>query len=305
MPTKKDWNLDPCNTFQQVSEVLDKKYPDIHCCHALQHRYVYFSQHSQWEVQGLMKQRQRFTQVIISIICGNSLFHSSNSYISLCRHLELVRLTQFLCWHFQSPANEKLSLAGLPAQILLWMPEKHDGRWMPAKCARGVERRYTWQGSWERLFVFTHCSLLLFKSEDEQVLSCNGWFWSKSGQISRDTRTQRCMRIPTSMHTKSTPQSIHYFYGIFFWASFIYDTVSFASISFALCLKLVLCLIDWFHFKTHKATVVANAALPCHVSILHPHCRGYCIWRSLIPHLCRTGSRRVKVENKTFLLEYL
>lgn len=143
--------------------------------------YVCFSQHL---VRSII---QIIIQVTTFIISGNPFFHSTNSYISLCRHLELVRLTLFLCWHFQSPANEKLSLAGLPAQILLWMPGKHDGRWIPAKCARGVERRYTWQGSWERLFVFTHCSLLLFKSEDEQVLSYNGWFRSKFGQISRDT----------------------------------------------------------------------------------------------------------------------
>lgn len=28
----------------------------------------------------------------------------------------------------------------------------------------------------ENSSAFTHCSLLLFKSEDEQVLSCTWWF---------------------------------------------------------------------------------------------------------------------------------
>lgn len=78
------------------------------------------------------------------------------------------------------------------------------------------------------------------------------------------------------------------------------DAVSFASISFALCLKLVCCLIDLFHFKTHKATVMAIVAVPHHASILQPHCRGHCSRLSLKSCLCRTGSRRVKLENKTF-----
>lgn len=141
------------------------------------------------KVKELLKSAQ--IQVKKFIISSNLLFHSSNSYINLCRLLELVGLTWFLCWHFQRPASEKLSLARLPAEISLWLPEEHDGRWMPAKCARGEERRYTWLGSWEQLFVSTRCSLLLFESEDEQVLSGTGWFWSKSGQISRHTCTCR------------------------------------------------------------------------------------------------------------------
>lgn len=164
---------------------------------------------------------------------------------------------------------------------------------MPAKCARGGERRYTWQGRRESLFVFSHCSLLLFKSEDEQVPSYNGWFWNKSGQISRDVHARRGTCTHTFMHTKSTPLSIHYFYSILFWASFIYEIVSFASISFALCLQLVLSLMYWVHFKTHKATVVASVAPPPPAST--PLSLKSCFYTI-------TGSRRVKVVNKTFFI---
>lgn len=109
------------------------------------------------------------------IISHNSFFHSSNSYINLCRLLESVRLTWFLCWHVQKasqwdaePGTASCRNLALNARGTWWEVDA-------CKCARGEERRYTWHGSWERLFVSTRCSLLLFKSEDEQVLRGTGW----------------------------------------------------------------------------------------------------------------------------------
>lgn len=45
-------------------------------------------------------------------------------------------------------------------KILLWMPEEHDGRWVPAKCARGEERILPGMGA-ESNSVSTHCCLNL------------------------------------------------------------------------------------------------------------------------------------------------
>lgn len=68
-------------------------------------------------------------------------------------------------------------------------------------CQRGRKKIYL---AWDlkNNSVSTHCFLLLFKSEDEQVLSGTRWFWSKCGQISRDrhSNTQSSLFINLTLY---------------------------------------------------------------------------------------------------------
>lgn len=144
------------------------------------------------------------------------------------------------------------------------------------KFARGEERRYTWHGSWEQLFVSTHCSLLLFKSEDEQVLRGTGWVLE---QIRANIKGQTRRAHATADTQCSSEYSLFLRYTssravLYVWFCFW----------FTLWLRLDLCLIDLFHFKAHKATFMATAALP-HASIPHQHCRGPCSQLSLSNHV--------------------
>lgn len=96
--------------FRHIKQKKKTKHPDSHSSHALQCRYMYAG----FCLSGFCTQKCENGRDSLTA-GGNSFFHSSNSYINLCGHLELVRLTQFLCWHFRTPANEKLGLAGLSA----------------------------------------------------------------------------------------------------------------------------------------------------------------------------------------------
>lgn len=85
------------------------------------------------------------------------------------------------------------------------------------------------------LSPLTH-PLLLFKSEDEQVLICTGWFWSKSGQITRDTQAKaHAPRDPYAYRQYSSEYSLFLRYYVFSRPVFMCST--FSSISFALCIK--------------------------------------------------------------------
>lgn len=206
------------------------------------------------------------------IISHNSFFHSSNSYINLCRLLESARLTRFSLL-----ARPK----GQPVRSWAWHSFLQKsclnarGTWWEVdacKFARGEERRYTWHGSWEQLFVSTHCSLLLFKSEDEQVLRGTGWVLE---QIRANIKGQTRRAHATADTQCSSEYSLFLRYTssravLYVWFCFW----------FTLWLRLDLCLIDLFHFKAHKATFMATAALP-HASIPHQHCRGPCSQLSL------------------------
>lgn len=201
-----------------------------------------------------------------NIISHNSFFHSSNSYINLCRLLESARLTRFLCWHVQKasqweaePGTASCRNLALNARGTWWEVDA-------CKCARGEERRYTWHGSREWLFVSTRCSLLLFKSEDEQVLRGTEWVLE---QIRANIKGQAWRAHATADTQCSSEYSLFLRYTSS--REVLYVRFCFW---FTLWLRLDLCLIDLFHFKAHKATVMAIAALPHHASILHQHCRG-------------------------------
>lgn len=65
--------------------------------------------------------------------------------------------------------------------------------------------------------VSTHCSLLLFKSEDEQVLSGAGWFWSKCGKMSRDRHSNTHARtVLLRVFINFTLHVIGVYVGLFF-----------------------------------------------------------------------------------------
>lgn len=160
-------------------------------------------------------------------------------------------------------------------------------------CQRG--RRYTWHGSWGKLFVSTRCSLLLFKSEDEQVLCCTGWVleqiwattWGSMHKKRKHMHTQICML------THNTPWSIHYFHSMFSLSQFWY-----LLSLFHLCCALNRYLIDLFCFKTHKSTTMAIVGYDESI---------FCTQQSSIQStlkscLCTNGSGVVKVKQETSLL---
>lgn len=127
---------------------------------------------------------QRSIQVKKTFTSNNSFFGSSNLYINWCRLLDLVRLTWFSL--LALPKGQPIrswAWRHFLQKYLEWMPEEHDGE-VDAVCQRGRENIYL---AWEQRtsLLSTRCSL--FKSEHEQVLEWHRvFFWSKSGQTSRD-----------------------------------------------------------------------------------------------------------------------
>lgn len=131
---------------------------------------------------------ERFILSWVVIIVSNSPLQ----VILIFKSLYPVRLTR---WSLQRPAREKLSLAKLPDEILLWMPVEH-GRWMPVKSTRdkkvipgtGAERSSLSE------IAAVGCS---FNLKMNRCLVATGAFSSKS------------------MHMHNTPQSINYFHVVF------------------------------------------------------------------------------------------
>lgn len=93
--------------------------------------------------------------------------------------LEPKMLKWFLCRPFQRLTFEKSSLAGLPAEILLGMPEDHDGKLPMQICQKGREK--IWQVSWEQVCPLPNHSLLLSTWEKKnRYWAAPGGFWANA-----------------------------------------------------------------------------------------------------------------------------